>query len=312
MAMTTPTAMGLDPPPATYIRRVKWNEIPQVRRARAKSRVADVAARTLEGYRNHRSGRNAALISHFGFLSVFPLMLVFTTVLGFVLKGNKKLLDSIVDSALAQLPFVGQTIKTDPSKIQGDGLVLVIGLMVSLWAGMKAFVAVHGALDDIDEVPLDDRSNLLITRLRALFGILYIGGAQIGAAILASLATVADVAAISTVLLLIGTVAINAGVLALSYRWLRTGSPSWRDIAPGAIVGGVAFAILQLLGVAIVGRAIAKASPVYGDFAAVIGLLTWLSLHALISLLGAELNAALIAVRSGRPADGTTNSMSPA
>jgi membrane protein len=304
--------MGLDPAPATYIRRVKWNEIPQVRRARAKSRAADVAARTLEGYRNHRSGRNAALISHFGFLSVFPLMLVFTTVLGFVLKDNQELLDSIVDSALAQLPFVGQTIKTDPSKIQGDGLVLVIGLLVSLWAGMKAFVAVHGALDDIDEVPLDDRSNLFITRLRALFGILYVGGAQVGAAILASLATVADVAGISTVLLLIGTVAINAGVLALSYRWLRTGSPTWRDIAPGAIVGGVAFAILQLLGVAIVGRAIAKASPVYGDFAAVIGLLTWLSLHALISLLGAELNAALIAVRSGRPAAGTTKFLSPA
>jgi uncharacterized BrkB/YihY/UPF0761 family membrane protein len=274
--------------------------------------VADVAARTLEGYRDHRSGRNAALISHFGFLSVFPLMLVFTTVLGFVLKDNKELLDSIVDSALAQLPFVGQTIKTDPSKIQGDGLVLVIGLLVSLWAGMKAFVAVHGALDDIDEVPLDDRSNLFITRLRALFGILYIGGAQVGAAILASLATVADVAGIGTVLLLIGTVAINAGVLALSYRWLRTGSPSWRDIAPGAIVGGVAFAVLQLLGVAIVGRAIAKASPVYGDFAAVIGLLTWLSLHALISLLAAELNAALSDVRSGRPAGGAANSPSPA
>jgi membrane protein len=262
----------------------------------------------MEGYRNHRSGRNAALISHFGFLSVFPLMLVFTTVLGYVLKDNPELLESIVDSALAQLPFVGQQIKTDPSQIQGDGLVLVIGLVVSLWAGMKAFVAVHRALDDIDEIALDDRSNLFITRLRALFGILYIGGAQVGAAILASLATVANRAGASAVMLTLGTVAINAGVLALSYRWLRTKSPAWRDLAPGAIIGGVAFAILQLLGVAIVGRAIARASPVYGDFAAVIGLLTWLSLHALIAILGAELNAALIAVRSGRRAD----SLSPA
>ncbi|HEY4609876.1 MAG TPA: hypothetical protein VIH06_11745, partial [Ilumatobacteraceae bacterium] len=51
---------------------------------------------------------------------------------------------------------------------------------------------------------------------------------------------------------------------------------------------------MQLLGVAIVGRAIAKASPVYGNFASVIGLLTWLSLHAVIALGGAELNAALL------------------
>ena len=136
--------------------------------------------------------------------------------------------------------------------------------------------------------------------------------AQIGAAILASLATVAQVAAVSSVLLVIGTVAINAGVLALSYRWLRTRSPRWRDIAPGAIAGGIAFAILQLLGVAIVGRAIARASPVYGDFAAVIGLLTWLSLHALISLVAAEFNAALLAMRSRQPSDGNTESLSPA
>ncbi len=103
----------------------------------------DLVARTIEGYRNHRSGRNAALIAHFGFLSVFPLMLVFTTVLGFVLQNNQKLLDSIVDSALAQLPFVGQQISSDPSKLQGDGLVLIFGLLLSLWAGMKAFVAIH-------------------------------------------------------------------------------------------------------------------------------------------------------------------------
>jgi uncharacterized BrkB/YihY/UPF0761 family membrane protein len=95
------------------------------------------------------------------------------------------------------------------------------------------------------------------------------------------------------VLLTIGTVAIDIGALALSYRWLRTTWPSWRSVAPGAIVGGILFAVLQLVGVAIVGRAIAKASPVYGTFASVIGLLSWLSLHAIIALGGAELNAAL-------------------
>jgi uncharacterized BrkB/YihY/UPF0761 family membrane protein len=304
--------MGLDLAAATYIRRVKWNEISLVRRARAKSRVADVAGRTLEGYREHRSGRNAALISHFGFLSVFPLMLVFTTVLGYVLQDNDELRDRIIDSALAQLPFVGQQISTAPDQLHGDVLVLIIGLTVSLWSGMRAFIAVHRALDDIDETPLDDRSNLIITRLRALFGILYVGGAQVGAAIFASLATIANTQGGSTVLLTLGNVAINSGVLALSYRWLRTESPSWRDLAPGAIVGGVAFAILQFLGVAIVGRAVARATPVYGDLAAVIGLLTWLSLHALIALIGAELNAALISLRSPNPVDGNTDSLSPA
>ena len=118
-----------------------------------------------------------------------------------------------------------------------------------------------------------------------------------------SLASVTGVAIISKVFLIIFTVAIDTLVLARSYRWLRTAWPSWRSVMPGAIVGGVLFAALQLIGVAIVGRSIAKASPVYGTFASVIGLLSWLSLHAIIALGGAELNAALVAGGPPHPPD---------
>jgi membrane protein len=282
---------------------VRWTEHSRVRALRARSRKADLAARTADGFRKHRSGRNAALIAHFGFLSVFPLFLVFTTVLGFVLQSREKLREDIIDSAMAQLPFVGKQIAEDPSKLNGNAVVLVLGLATAIWAGMKAFVAVHGALDDIAEEPLDDRSNLFVTRLRALLGMAYIGGAQVGGAILTSVASVTDVRIIGKVLLLIFTTAINVGVLMLSYRWLRTAWPSWRSVMPGAIVGGVLFEGLQLVGVAIVGRAISNASPVYGTFASVIGLLTWLSLHAIIALGGAELNAALVADGPPRPPD---------
>jgi len=280
-------------PDTAYIHSVKWTSSAKVRALRAEHKPVDVAVRTLEGYRYHRSGRNAAVIAHFGFISVFPLMLVFTTVLGFVLHGNQRLLADVQKSALAQLPFVGQQIASDPTKLHGNAIALFIGLLVSLWGGMKAFVAVHSALDDIGEEPLDERSNPFLTRLRALLGIAYVGGAQIIAAFLASVASVTGVGFITEVLLIVSAAFINSLVLALSYRWLRTAWPSWRSTLPGAISGGVLFAGLQLFGVAIVGRAIAKASPIYGTFASVIGLLTWLGVHAVITVGGAELNAAL-------------------
>ena len=258
---------------------------------------------TAEGFRKHRSGRNAALIAHFGFLSVFPLLLVFTTVLGFVLQSHEKLRQRIIGSAMEQLPIIGQDLAKDPSKLHGNAVVLILGLLVSLWAGMKAFVAVHVGLDDIAEQPLDQRSNLFTTRLRALLGMVYIGGAQIGAAILASLVGFTGVAVIGKILLLIGTAAINASVLALSYRWLRTGKPPWRSLVPGAVTGGLLFLGLQIVGVTIVGGHVAKALSIYGTFASVIGLLYWLSLHALIALGGAELNAALTADGPPHPPD---------
>lgn len=274
-----------------------------MRRLRVRSRPVDVGVHAVEGFRRHRSGRNATLIAYFGFLSVFPLFLAFTTILGFILQGDSSLRDNILNSTMAQLPFVGQQIATNPNDLHGNVVVLVLGLLGSLWGGMKAFIAVHTALDDVAERPLDERANAVKVRIRALFGILYIGGAQVGATIIASIVGVTGVALISKILLFIGTAAVDAVILLLSYRWLRTDNPSWRSLLPGAIVGGILFAFLQLVGVAIVGRQIAHASPVYGTFASVIGLLSWLSLHAVIALGGAELNAALVADGPPHPPD---------
>lgn len=233
------------------------------------------------------------MIAYFGFLSVFPLFLAFTTILGFLLQSSSSLRENILDSTMEQLPFVGQQIAEDPTELRGNVVVLILGLLGSLWGGMKAFIAVHTALDDVAQEPLDDRANPVKVRVRALFGILYIGGAQVATTIVASIVGVTGVALIGKVLLFIGTAATDAIILLLSYRWLRTADPEWRTLAPGAVVGGILFAVLQLVGVAIVGRQIAHASPVYGTFASVIGLLSWLSLHAVIALGGAELNAAL-------------------
>jgi uncharacterized BrkB/YihY/UPF0761 family membrane protein len=173
-------------------------ENPRVMNLRARSRPADVAVRLIEGFRRHRSGRNATLIAYFAFLSVFPLFLAFTTILGFLLHSHTSWRDKILHSTLSQLPFVGQQIETDPSNLHGNAVVLVLGLLASLWGGMKAFIAVHNALDDVAEKPLDDRANPVKVRVRALFGILYIGGAQVGTTIVASIVGVTGVALIPT------------------------------------------------------------------------------------------------------------------
>ncbi len=95
--------------------------------------------------------------------------------------------------------------------------------------------------------------------------------------------------------------------LLIAYQVLSTRVLSWREeILPGALLGGVGFTVVQLLGTTVVQRAIANASDVYGTFATVIGLLTWLSLLATSTLGGAELNAALSRRRHGGHLDPVT------
>ena len=255
--------------------------------------MANTFVLAVERFRAHRTGRHSALVAHYSFLSVFPLLLVFTTVLGFVLEGNPNVRARIIDSTLSRIPMIGQQLATNPERLKGSVPVLVIGLLAALWAGMRAFNVLQTALDDIADVPPASRPSLIRVRVRSLVGIIVIGVSQIGAALLSGLVGLSSVSGLSRLLLVFGTIALNTAVLLATYRWLCSRASPWRELVPGATIGGVSFTILQILGTTIVARAIARATPVYGNFASVIGLISWLSLHAVIALLGAEMNGVL-------------------
>src|SRR5690349_1681663 len=84
-------------------------------------------------YSDDAGGHLAATITYSAFFSIFPLLLVATTVLGYVLHGHPRLEQSIIDSALGQLPVIGRQLKTH--SLHGSGLALAIGIAASLWAG---------------------------------------------------------------------------------------------------------------------------------------------------------------------------------
>jgi membrane protein len=263
-----------------------WMQHPKVMRLRDRFTAVDIGLDVMAGFREHRSGRSAAALTYYGFLSLFPLAVVLTTILGFLLDGNPEMRE-----------WIGEQIASDPESLNGSIPVLVVGTLVALWSGTRAFVGLQQAFDDIAGQPLDDRANLPITRLRALLGIAIIGISQIGTAVLASLATLSEFPGVSKVLLGVGTLVVNVAALAAVMRFLRSGPRSWRAVFPGAAVGGVLFTVLQFFGTAVVGRAIANASNVYGTFASVIGLLTWLNFHAMIAMYAAELNQVLVVRR---------------
>jgi YihY family inner membrane protein len=270
-----------------------WSTHPRVMSVRRRSAIVDVAVETLDCFRRHQTGRNAAVLAYWGFLSVFPLLLAATTILGFVLEGDEQLRADIVDSALSQIPVVGSTIKANTGELEGNTWALVVGLLTALWASMKAFIGVQAAFDDVWEVDIDKRANVAVKRLRALIGLVAIGLAQVGTVVLSGIAGAADIAAISKVLIVAGALAINIAVVATVFRYLTAAAVTWTMVWPGAVFAGVLFTVLQLVGTVVVSQMIADAGEIYGTFASMLALMSWFSLHALISLYGAELSATL-------------------
>jgi membrane protein len=240
----------------------------------------------------------AALLAHYGFLSVFPLLICFTTILGWVLEGNRDLQASIVDSALGNFPVIGQQLQADPGALNGSGLVFAAAFLTAVWASLKAFVVAQSAIDDIEEIPLDARTGLVGGRLRALATIAVVGLAQVLTAVSAALMSATGIAGIAQVALLVPPAIVNIVLVAVAYQLLSTRKHSWRAIRPGSVLTGLLYVALQLVGSLVVGRAVTQATPVYGTFATVIGLLTWLAVHAVVALVGYQLNMVLVERRA--------------
>lgn len=273
-----------------------WTTSDRVMSFRLKYRWFDVFAEMMDGWRRHLTGRNASLLAFFSFLSIFPLLLAATTILGFVLEDNEDLRQRLVDGALSDIP--GLSGELAEGTIQGNAWALVIGLLAALWSSTKAFVGLQGALDDTWEIDVDDRAGLPVQRGKAILGILILGGAQIGSIVIGYVGREANLPASGTVLLFVGNVAINGLVIAAMYRFLTAASPSWGDVWLGAAIAGLSFTLLQHFGTAIVQRITENAGDTYGQFALVLGIVTWLSFVAIATLMCAELNAARVRLRN--------------
>lgn len=266
-----------------------WTERPEVTALRRRNRVVDVVVETLDGFRRHLTGRNSAVLTYYGFLTLFPLFLAATTILGLLLESRPEWEDELVGSAVESVPFIGDQIAG--GQIGTSVFALVIGLAAALWGSMKAFLGLQLAYDDTWEVPLDDRAGFVTQRIRALIGLAVIGISQVATVVLASVVGEAGLPRVGQVLLILGGLAINVGVAAAMYRFLTSSATSWSTVWPGAIFTGCVYTVIQMLGARITTEL--AQDEKYGELGSVLALLTWLSLHAVVNLFGAELNAAL-------------------
>jgi uncharacterized BrkB/YihY/UPF0761 family membrane protein len=216
-----------------------WTTSDRVVALRAKSGAVDVTVEMLDGWRRHLSGRNASLLSFFFFLSIFPLLLAATTLLGLILQDNPDLQQEIVDGALADIPVLGSQLQSDPASLDGNVFVLIFGLVLALWSATKAFVALQGALDDIWEIVVDDRPGMPVQRAKALLGVVILGTAQLASMTIAMIVNRANLHVAGDWALVVATVLINVAGLLLVYRYLTSAGPTWADVLPGAIDGPV-------------------------------------------------------------------------
>jgi membrane protein len=232
-------------------------------------------------------GSMVSLIAYRAFFSLFPLLLLMTTILGYVLADDPSLRESVVDSTLSQFPVIGDQLKG--GILTGSGVALAVGIVGSLLAGLGVVLETEQTFDKVWGVSKDDRHGFVGARLRAIGLLLVLGGLAVVSTVVSGLVSGgADL--FGPVWGLLIATALNLVVFAAVFRLLTSEQVGFRALVPGIVVTTVGWEILQLLGGWYISHEVRSAPPAYGTFALVIGLLAWIHLGAFFTVLGAETN----------------------
>jgi membrane protein len=244
-----------------------------------------------------QAGNLAALIAYYAFASIFPLLLVFVTVLDIVLSGNPELQNRLLDSALAGFPVIGDQLKHNVHALGGSGLALAVGLIFAFAGALGFAAAAQNALNSAWEVPFSRRPSFPWSLLRRIGLTLVVGIGQIVTVTLSGIAggtghvisgAASHIAAVAVALVL------NIAVFWVGFRLATAREIPARDLRLGALIAGTAWQVLQLAGGYLFAHQLARSSSLYGTFGIVLGLLAWLFLEAQLTLYAVEINVTAV------------------
>lgn len=263
-------------------------------RLQRRSRAAGFAIAVIYKYVDDQGGYLAALITYYAFVSLFPLLLLLTTVLGVVLAGHPQVQHQVLDSALSQFPVIGDQL-TDPQHLSGGAIAVVVGIAGALYGGLGVGQALQNAMESIWAVPRHKRPDPIRSRLRSLILLVLLGTALMGATLLSALAREsATLGVAGRAGVMVAAVAVNALVCLVAFRVTTTRRLSFRQIAPGAIIAAVLWQLLQVFGATYVTHVVKSASTTNSVFALVLGLLAFLYLTSVALIICAEINAVAV------------------
>lgn len=239
-------------------------------------------------YADDRGSAFAALLTHYAFLALFPLLVLLLTALDRLRTSNPELQQRIVDSVVAQLPAIGSRLEEAAGPLPVEGAMVVVSVASLLWGATGLYNSAQLVMSQVWNIEGVERPGFLgrLWRSLVLFTTLGIG------ALASALAWWSGLFAPSTAVLqassLLGMVTLNAVLLLLGLRVVTPPAvPTARLIGP-AIATGIAWEVLRFAGQWLVTHRLSQLSDLYGIFALVLVTLAWINLVARAGVLFVE------------------------
>lgn len=238
----------------------------------------------------------AALLTYYAFVSLFPLLLLLTTILGYLLDGDPTLRQEILESAVGQFPIIGDQLRENVDPLQGRALAVAVGVTGAIYGGMGAAQAAQHAMNTIWAVPRHRRPDPFRSRARSALLLAALGIGILATTLLSGVTTGASqldlpISGSARALTTAASILGNVAIFLLAFRLLCARPLSVREVLPGVLIAAVGWQVLQTLGTYYLSHVLKDAGQTYGVFGLVLGLVAWIWLGAVLIVVAAEVNS---------------------
>lgn len=236
----------------------------------------------------------AVILTYYALIAIFPLLLILSAVLGFVLEGNPRLQETLLDTALSQFPIIGDQLGR-PEGLSGNTTAVVVGALAVTYGAMGLGNAGQHVMYTAWAVPRNSRPNPFALRFRALLLVTFAGTTIILITLLSTIASNYRVFGLEFIrqiewLIRLGSIAVITVLFTFLFWWSSGRIGRWRTMLPGAFAVAIMWQFVQFLGTMYAERVIARASAVNATFALILGLIGLIFIASFMAVIGVEIN----------------------
>jgi YihY family inner membrane protein len=267
-------------------RRLRW-----IDRAQRSHPVTSFPIAVIKKYSEDKGGYQAALLTYYGFLSLFPALLIVITLVRWTLGSDSHLKQRVITSITNYFPLIGSDLQQNLHGFSKTGLPLLLGIAVLVYGLRGAADVFRHTVNNVWRVPEKERSGFWPALGRSALIVLVAGGGFLGSAILTSYARAAKHDDVIRAILLLASAGVifatflTATTLAVN-RQLRR-----RVLWAGAATTTIALVLLQGLGGYFIARELKNLNNLYGTFAVVLGFFFLIYLQSQIIVYSMEISS---------------------
>jgi YihY family inner membrane protein len=244
-------------------------------------------------YGDDNGGVLVSNLAYSAFVSIFPLLLVLTTILGLIASVDASIKSDVLAAVSTQVPLLGHTLTGNVHQLKRASVIgLIVGLVGLIWGATGLAQSGLFTMGQVWNLPGPARPGYVPRLGRSVLFLGLLGAGVIVTTGVTSLDTYVFKGFGLDFLAVLVAAAFNVGMYIGAFRVLTPKGVPTHNLIPGAITGGILYTVLQEVGVYLLHHYLHSDSA-YGVFATVLGLLAYIYLAVEITVYAAEINVVL-------------------